>query len=381
MPLNMKPRLVLPGNAWKSQGEGQIKEIFESNAENFSPSEFEMFVRLNHDRCCPVVGFFSYDFGLSQLGIISSKKKESNVPDVWFAAVDFQEYKNESAGRNYNLDWASTVTEKEYEDAFNIVKESLRDGEIYQVNLTHLLQTKFDGDPWQFFQSVYAKNPADFGAYIDSGDWQILSLSPERFVQIDSNGRIWTEPIKGTSPRGKDEKEDMRMRQELLGSEKEKAELLMITDLLRNDLGKVCEAGSVKVTKLRELMKLPHVWHTYSRIEGQLLDSQTPISAILSMLPGGSITGCPKIRACEIIERIEKKRRGIYTGTMVAFWPDGSVDSSIAIRTAVCERSSLSSLLTLGVGGGIVIDSHLHAEWKESWAKSRSFGVKKGFLS
>ncbi|NJP03878.1 hypothetical protein HC823_01220 [Candidatus Gracilibacteria bacterium] len=188
---------------------------------------------------------------------------------------------------------------------------------------------------------MYAKNQAEFAAYIDAGDWQILSLSPERFVQIEPNGKIWTEPIKGTASRGHAlclPKDDQKSLQQLLDSEKEKAELLMITDLLRNDLGKVCEAGSVKVTKLRELMKLPHVWHTYSQIEGKLLKNQTALQAILSMLPGGSITGCPKIRACEIIDRIRKKRRGIYTGTMVAFWPDGSVDSSILIRSIQAER-------------------------------------------
>ena len=375
------------GQGWKepfSAEKEQDKFVYSLGKEDFDELEFSTFVQKNSEKGFPVIGFFSYDFGLSRLEISSEKENNSNIPDVWFASVDSNQlivngFVEQREFQNFDLDFKSNIAKHEYEKSFEKIKIALREGEIYQANLTHLLQSEFTGNSWELFQYFYQRNPAEFAAYIDGGDWQVLSLSPERFVRIEPNGKIWTEPVKGTVSRGNTSclpNSDQKSLQQLLDSEKEKAELSMITDLLRNDLGKVCVSGSVKVTKFREVMKLPNVWHTYSRIEGELIDFQdskfkiqNSIKTILSMLPGGSITGCPKIRACSIIDQVEKNKRGIYTGTMVVFWPDGSVDSSILIRTVTRENDQLF----LGVGGGIVIDSELGSEWDESWVKAKSF--------
>jgi len=181
------------------------------------------------------------------------------------------------------------------------------------------------------------------------------------------NGMIETFPVKGTRARGATAADDERLRAELLGSAKEAAELNMITDLLRNDLGRVCTAGSVKVAAAREVMETPTVMHTYSHVTGALRADVQPIEALLSMFPGGSVTGCPKKRAMEIIDELEPTTRGAYCGSLVAIDPDGRLDSSVLIRTLVQKGDELY----LQVGGGIVHRSDLDAEYEESMQKAQ----------
>ena len=211
------------------------------------------------------------------------------------------------------------------------------------------------------------KNKADFTAYMECGDFEILSASPERFIKISENV-IETFPVKGTRPRGKNKEEDEMLKKELLESEKEKAELSMITDLLRNDMGKVCAIGSVKVIDPRIARAYTFVWHTYSHIKGILADGVSKMDALTSMFPGGSITGCPKKRAMEIIAELEWKQRGIYTGA-IGYKEGEELNFNIAIRTIIKKGNKAY----LSVGGGIVYDSTEDGEYEETLHKAKSF--------
>ncbi|MEK7085610.1 MAG: anthranilate synthase component I family protein [Patescibacteria group bacterium] len=216
------------------------------------------------------------------------------------------------------------------------------------------------------FLKVINANPVDYLAYMEGDGFEILSASPERFIKIE-NGNIETCPIKGTRPRGNNPKADQKLKQELLKNEKEAAELNMITDLLRNDMGKICKINTVKVAGHRLIQKCPTVWHTFSRITGKI--AVEPIEALLSMLPGGSITGCPKKRAMEIIDELEPTTRSVYTGVIGYIHPNKNLDFNIAIRTIIKKGKKLY----LQVGGGIVLDSKEKAEFKETLDKAKSF--------
>ncbi len=266
------------------------------------------------------------------------------------------------------LHWAPSITRTEYGSAFKKIQHDIRHGEYYQLNLTYQLHAESPCDHRQLFCALAQQNPASCAAYFEDGDFALLSLSPERFVTIEGD-RIVTCPIKGTRPRGKTPAEDLKFKNELLSSEKEAAELNMITDLLRNDIGKVSLAGSVEVTGHRLLQKNPSVWHTYSVIEGRLQPTIHPVDALQSMFPGGSVTGCPKRAAMKRIDALEKEERGPYCGCMLMLSSHGRLDSTILIRTVVAEGKHLS----LGIGGGIVADSREQEEWEETKQKAKAF--------
>jgi para-aminobenzoate synthetase component I len=259
------------------------------------------------------------------------------------------------------LKFKPTITEKKYNQLFSKIKKYILEGHIYQVNLTYQLEAEYLKNPKELFYHLYKKNPALFSAYIDAGKYRLLSLSPERFIKVEGR-KVTTTPIKGTIPLLEDPKT-------LLNSPKEKAELNMITDLLRNDLGKVCEIGSVKVTKNRQLIKAGPVWHTYTEITGKLPRQKNAADVIESCFPGGSITGCPKKRAMEIIKELEVTDRNFYTGVVASFSNCGNMDSSIIIRTILHNKNRLS----LGIGGGIVYDSICKKEYEETLHKAENF--------
>ncbi len=235
-------------------------------------------------------------------------------------------------------------------------------GDIYQVNLTHTLATAWSGPAMPFYPRLCAASPAPFSCALRLGDTEVLSTSPECFLQIDGR-RIVTRPIKGTRVRRADDEVAAR---ELLASPKERAELVMITDLERNDLGQVCDYGSVRVTGLCELETFAQVHHLVSTIEGRLQAGVSAVQAVRACYPGGSITGAPKKRAREIIAELEPSPRGIYTGALGFFGSDGSAVFNIAIRTLVVREGSA----TFGVGAGIVADSDPAAEYEETWHKA-----------
>lgn len=235
-------------------------------------------------------------------------------------------------------------------------------GDIYQVNLTHPLTAPWTGDAAAFYPRLRAASPAPFSCFLRLGDTSVLSASPECFLKIDGR-RIVTRPIKGTRPRGLDDEAAAR---ELLASPKERAELVMITDLERNDLGQVCAYGSVRVTGLCELETFAQVHHLVSTIEGRLRADVAPVRAVRACYPGGSVTGAPKKRAREIIAELEPSARGIYTGALGFFHADGRAAFSIAIRTLVVRDGRA----TYGVGAGIVADSDPVLEYEETLHKA-----------
>ncbi len=244
----------------------------------------------------------------------------------------------------------------------------IRAGDIYQVNLSQRLMTNFSLSGWDFFQRLLSVSPAPFSAYVDCGDFQIASSSPESFLRM-SGSQIQTRPIKGTRPRSADSNRDAQLTYELQTSSKEMAELVMITDLLRNDLGKVCEYGSVQVPELVRLERYPQVQHLVSTVEGRLRPEVTHFAAFASSFPGGSITGAPKIRAMEIIDELEPITRGPYTGALGYLGFNRESQLSITIRTAVCQDGKIY----FHVGAGIVADSNPEAEYEETLAKARGF--------
>jgi len=238
-------------------------------------------------------------------------------------------------------------------------------GDIYQVNLTHTLTAPWERGAGDFFLRLRAASPAPCSAFLRLGDTAIASASPESFISIDGR-RIMTRPIKGTRAREHEAVADVEAARELLGSAKERAELVMITDLERSDLGQVCVYGSVKVTSLCALETFEHVHHLVSTIDGTLRDEVSPLQALRACYPGGSITGAPKKRAREIIAELEESPRGIYTGALGFIDWRGRAVFSIAIRTLVVK----AGLASFGVGAGIVADSDPRLEYEETLHKA-----------
>jgi len=244
----------------------------------------------------------------------------------------------------------------------------IRAGDIYQVNLAQRLEARCSFSGWELFQRLAAVSPAPFSAFYDCGGFQIASSSPESFLRL-SGSHIVTRPIKGTRPRSADPDRDAQLTYELQTSPKEMAELVMITDLLRNDLGRVCEYGSVQVPELVRLERYPQVQHLVSTVEGRLRRDVTHFGAFAACFPGGSITGAPKIRAMEIIDELEPVTRGPYCGAHGYLGFNHESQLSITIRTAVkCDDRAW-----FHVGAGIVADSVPEAEYEETLAKSRGF--------
>jgi para-aminobenzoate synthetase component 1 len=247
-------------------------------------------------------------------------------------------------------------------------QEYIRAGDIYQANLSHRLTARTEAAGWAFFQRLCDVSPAPFAAYLDCGEFQVCSSSPELFLRF-SGPLAQTRPIKGTRPRAKDPTRDAQLTYELQTSAKDMAELVMITDLLRNDLGKVCEYGSVQVPELVRLERFPQVQHLVSTITGRLRPEQTHFSAFASCFPGGSVTGAPKIRAMQIIDELEPVTRGPYTGAIGYLGFNRESQLNIAIRTAVCRPGEIH----FHVGAGIVADSVAEAEYDETMAKAGGF--------
>jgi len=268
----------------------------------------------------------------------------------------------------------SNFTRTNFIAAVECAQRYIRAGDIYQVNLSQRLTTPCDLTGWEMFQKLAAVSPAPFSAFLDCdggtghGRFQIASSSPEQFLRM-SGSHIVTRPIKGTRPRDGDATRDAQLAYELQTSTKELAELVMITDLLRNDLGKVCEYGSVQTPDLARLEKFAQVQHLVSTVEGRLRKDVTHFAALASAFPGGSITGAPKFRAMEIIDELEPVSRGPYCGCLGYLGFNRESQLSITIRTAVCK----DGLAHFNVGAGIVADSNAGAEYEETLAKARGF--------
>lgn len=285
------------------------------------------------------------------------------------ALFDESDESDESVPSSFSIKSAisSNMDFNLYAQAFNKVKHYITEGDCYQVNLAQRFSAQAQGDSWPAYLKLREISPAPFMAYMNFGDLQVLSGSPERFLQVVA-GAVETRPIKGTRPRSADAAQDQQYAAELQASVKDKAENLMIVDLLRNDISKNCAVGSVKADQLFQLQSFANVHHLVSIVRGSLQPDKTAIDLLRGCFPGGSITGAPKLRAVEIIEQLEPHRRGIYCGAIGYIGFDGNMDTNIAIRTAVYAAGEISFC----AGGGIVADSILENEYAETRDKAAS---------
>ena len=261
----------------------------------------------------------------------------------------------------------SSFTRAGYLDAVERVREYVFAGDIFQANLSQRFEAPLVGPPWPLYRRLRASSPAPFAAFVDFPGAVVLSASPERFLHVDAAGKVETRPIKGTRPRGVGPEHDAALGQALVESPKDRAENLMIVDLMRNDLSRVCAAGSVRVSELFALEQYATVQHLVSTIVGQLAPGADALDLLRAAFPGGSITGAPKLRAMEIIAEMERLRRGVYCGS-IGYWSvTGELDTSVAIRTAV----ACTGRVYFSAGGGIVADSDPAEEYQETLDKVR----------
>ena len=247
------------------------------------------------------------------------------------------------------------------------IRRYIYDGEVYQVNFSRRFECDYEARPIALFHWQNHYNPSGYAAYIDAGDFHIVSASPEMFITI-ADGIVSTKPIKGTRPRIRKASEDARNFNELLNSAKEQAELNMIIDLERNDLARICAAGTRKVVQPRTIETYPTVFHAVATVAGRLRSEVSFCDILKAVFPGGSITGAPKIRSMEIIDETEPTDRGVYTGSIGFIGLDGSVCLNIAIRTIIIRNKKAFAQ----TGGGIVADSNAEAEWNETITKARA---------
>jgi para-aminobenzoate synthetase component 1 len=320
-----------------------------------------------------------FDHRIDEVWIISTGLQADGVRNPGRARSQLEFWKNHLQGAPAQAPPAkspapllrpisSSLSRSEFIAKVERAQQYIRAGDIYQVNLSHRLSATADLSGWDFFQRLCDVSPAPFSAYIDCDNFQVCSSSPELFLRL-SGPHIQTRPIKGTRPRSGDTTRDAQLTYELQTSAKEMAELVMITDLLRNDLGKVCEYGSVQVPELVRLERYAHVQHLVSTVAGRLRGDQTHFSAFASCFPGGSVTGAPKIRAMEIIDELEPLSRGPYTGSIGYLGFNRESQLNIAIRTAVCQPGAIH----FQVGAGIVADSVAEAEYDETMAKAGGY--------
>lgn len=371
------------------------------------------FLRLNRDENeteLPIVsgaiGYFSYDYGREHMGVPSTEQDVEPIPQarvvfydllliedchekrVWLSACGQTEDAHELLAR-FRRDIERGMEEgfpalpdahatkpiavrpnfekEEYKTAVDRMIRYIIEGDIYIANMTQRLDVMSDREPLAVFEHLRTHNPSPFGGYLDCGDHQIICASPERFLRL-RDGVVETRPIKGTRKRGETPEEDEALRRELELSEKDKSELLMIVDLERNDLNRVCRPGSVEVTELFTVETYATVFHLVSNIRGELAQGSDVIDLLRAAFPGGSITGAPKYRAMEIIDELEHGKRGLYTGSIGYLTLDGECDLNIVIRTALHRDGRYH----LGVGGGITSESDLEFEYEETLQKAKA---------
>jgi para-aminobenzoate synthetase component 1 len=349
--------------------------------------------------CGGALGYFGYDLGRRFERIPEIAAADIEMPDVaiglydWAVVVDHVERRSwlvgagkdegtfpawsmllerlhapvADAARSFRVLSAtsSSFDRAEYAAAFGRVQRHIRDGDCYQVNLTQRFRARAEGDGWDAYLKLRAINPAPFAAFLDFPDGRVLCSSPERFLSVRGRS-VETKPIKGTRPRSADLKRDLALADELRVSDKDRAENVMIVDLLRNDLGKSCVPGSVRPSKVFDVESFASVHHLVSTVEGTLAPGKHALDLLAGAFPGGSITGAPKVAAMRIIEELEPQRRSVYCGSIGYIGFDGDMDVNIAIRTLVQHGDWIYAW----AGGGVVADSDVDAEYQESLDKA-----------
>ena len=347
------------------------------------------------------VGYLAYDYGRRLERIPAQAEEDRKISDFSFGIYDGVAALNHMTGNLYLIahgicgseatvldelealvrsqmelkkaaapvrgPWEWNSSESEFKESVRRIKDYIASGDAYQVNLSRRARCRFKGDPMQFYSALRVGNPAPFSAYLDRGDLKVFSTSPEQFLQKRGQDLV-TRPIKGTRPRGAGEAEDAQQAADLERSEKDRAELLMIVDLERNDMGRVAEFGSVRVEQLYHQEYYARVMHQTAQVRARLAAGKDVYDCIEALFPGGSITGAPKVRAMEIIEELEPTRRGVYCGSIGYIGFDGDAELNIAIRSLQLKEG----FLDYQVGGGIVWDSNPDAEFQETLDKGRA---------
>ena len=395
-------KLVKEGNNFYINGEKETTYSFEEYLKKYLAEHKD-----KNNTELPIIsgaiGYFSYEYGRKLMEVDSVKEDLVSIPDAVLVFYDFYiiedrheqrtyliangitreaaklldemesringkpVYMQKESDTEYPIEVQPNFAKDEYKQAVDRMIRYIIEGDIYITNMTQQLTVKSDKVPLDVFYDLRENNPSPFGGYFDYGDFQIVCASPERFLKMQK-GHVNTRPIKGTRKRGETPEEDMFMRTELENSEKDKSELLMIVDLERNDLNRVCRPGSVKVTELFSVEEYATVFHLVSDIEGDLEESKNVMDLLEAAFPGGSITGAPKYRAMEIIDELENNKRNLYTGSIGYLTLDGGCDFNIVIRTALYKDGKYY----LGVGGGITAESDLEFEYEETLQKAKA---------
>ena len=320
------------------------------------------------------IGYLSYEFGLPCV----FEPSLVGGPSSWPAGliryypelewIDSGEVALPVQRSKPALDLRATVSDDVHAQRIETLLERLVAGDVYEANLTRRFIAS-PCDPECLFLDLAQHAPAPYAAYLETDFGHLVCNSPEGFLRLDPDGQVSTYPIKGTRPRSADAHDDLRLRDELRSDLKERAEHLMVVDLLRNDLGRVCEAGSVRCGPLFDLVGYPGVWHMVTEIRGQLLPEMSRAQLLAATLPAGSITGAPKRAAVQQIHRLEQGPRGPYCGIILVATDQGSLIANVIIRTALCAEHET----VLQTGGGIVLDSHPGRECAETWLKLGNF--------
>lgn len=337
------------------------------------------------------LGYFSYDLGRRVESIPQMATRDIDAPEMaiglysWALIVDHQQQKAYWVGtdcrsarqwllhcpepspcQDFHLQskWQSNTSEQEYHQKLARIQDYLTEGDCYQINFAQRFCAQYQGSEWQAYQRLEQTNQAPFSAFIRLASHAVLSVSPERFVQLRERC-IETKPIKGTRSRSQDPTQDQALKNELMQAPKDQSENLMIVDLLRNDIGRVASPGSVRVPHLFAIESFPAVHHMVSTITAQLDPQQSATDLLRACFPGGSITGAPKVRAMAIIEELEPHRRSVYCGAIGYLSRDGQLDTNIAIRTLISQQQHLFAW----AGGGIVADSQSELEYQETFDK------------
>lgn len=354
--------------------------------------------------CGGVLGYFGYDLEIENQSVKDKRPDIADLPDMALGVYDWAIITDHEKQQTYFVSAGNDnfVTEQtrikffndltkppsltdtlipleierletdtsldDYQAGFDQIQHYLVEGDCYQINYARRFNSHVQGSPWESYKLLRKANPVPFGAYLEFPFAQFLSSSPERFIHVSGN-KVETRPIKGTRPRSTDPAKDNKLKMELASSEKDRAENLMIVDLLRNDLGKSCRPGSIKVPELFSVEAYPTVFHLVSSIVGTIASNKTAVDVLQDCFPGGSITGAPKKRAMEIIRELEKHQRGVYCGAIGYISFNGNMDTNIAIRTITISQNELS----FWSGGGIVADSDVNEEFQETQDKARAF--------
>ena len=304
---------------------------------------------------------------VASLGIVDSEEKIVESLREKITKAEAEGIVIQLPATTVKKEFKSNFTRDEFVNSVRKVQDFIKSGDIYQANLTQRYSCDLEETPYELYGKLREINPAPFATFMDFGEGHIVSSSPERFIKLRDN-IIETRPIKGTRPRGKNPEEDLMYREELINSEKDKAELLMIVDLERNDLGKIAKTGTVEVTELFKLEAYSTVYHLVSTVVAEVKDECDVVDCIVATFPGGSITGAPKIRAMEVIDELEPTQRNIYTGSIGYIGFNGDMDFNIVIRTVVCKDNKAY----FQVGGGMTWDSDAEMEYQETLDKAKA---------